>query len=60
MSAKASTFYMRWYPKQWLPLGTPSTAGMEPALARQVRYVARTSRKLARRMFHAMLQQRFG
>jgi hypothetical protein len=28
---------------------------MEPALARQVRYVRRTSRKLARRMFHAML-----
>jgi len=56
-AAKASTFYMRWYPKQWLPLGSPSTAGMEPALARQVRYVARTSRKLARRMFHAMLSK---
>jgi alkylation response protein AidB-like acyl-CoA dehydrogenase len=56
-AAKASTFYLRWYPKQWLPLGAPSTAGMEPALARQVRYVARTSRKLARRMFHAMLSK---
>ena len=55
---KASLFYARWYPKQWIPLGSPSTAGLDPALARQVRYVSRTSRKLGRRMFHAML--RFG
>ncbi len=52
---EALGFYARWYPKQWLPLGGPSTAGLEPALAAQVRYVARTSRKLARRMFHTML-----
>jgi alkylation response protein AidB-like acyl-CoA dehydrogenase len=55
---KAAGFYATWYPKQWLPLGGPSTAGLEPGLAKEVRYVARTSRKLARRMFHAML--RFG
>jgi alkylation response protein AidB-like acyl-CoA dehydrogenase len=52
---KASGFYLRWYPKTWLPLGAPSTAGMESRLAGQVRYVKKTSRKLARRMFHAML-----
>jgi alkylation response protein AidB-like acyl-CoA dehydrogenase len=54
----ALAFYAKWYPMQWLPLDFPATAGMDPALARQVRYVKRTSRKLARRMFHAML--RFG
>ena len=53
---KAAGFYARWYPRQWLPLGSPSTHGLEPELAGQVRYVARASRKLARRMFHAMLR----
>jgi len=51
----AAGFYMRWYPKQWLPIGGPSTAGLEAPLADQVGYVAKTSRKLARRMFHAMM-----
>jgi len=53
---KALGFYASWYPKQWLPIGAPSTAGLEPELATQVRYVAKTSRKLARRMFHTMLK----
>jgi alkylation response protein AidB-like acyl-CoA dehydrogenase len=52
----AAGFYMGWYPRQWLPVGSASTAGMERALARQVRYVQRTSRKLGRRMFHTMLR----
>lgn len=52
----AARFYAVWYPKQWLPTGGPATRDMEPALAREVRYVARTSRKLARRMFAAMLK----
>jgi alkylation response protein AidB-like acyl-CoA dehydrogenase len=55
-AVKALGFYAFWYPKQWLPVGTPSTADLEPELARQVRYVARTSRKLARRMYHTMLK----
>jgi alkylation response protein AidB-like acyl-CoA dehydrogenase len=54
---KAAGFYARWYPKQWLPFGAPSTAGLEPRLAGHVRYVQRTSRKLARRMFHTMLRK---
>jgi alkylation response protein AidB-like acyl-CoA dehydrogenase len=53
---KALGFYVFWYPKQWLPFGAPSTSDLEPALAKQVRYVARTSRKLARRMYHTMLK----
>jgi alkylation response protein AidB-like acyl-CoA dehydrogenase len=55
---KAAGFYFGWYPRQWLPFGGPDTTGMQPELASEVRWVARTSRKLARRMFHAML--RFG
>ncbi len=55
---KAAGFYVGWYPKQWIPLGGLNTTGMDPKLAKQVRYVKKTSRKLGRRMFHAML--RFG
>jgi hypothetical protein len=55
---RAAGFYAGWYPRQWLPFGMPDTSGMEPELARQTRWVSRTSRKLGRRMFHAML--RFG
>jgi alkylation response protein AidB-like acyl-CoA dehydrogenase len=52
---KAMGFYARWYPKQWLPFGSPATDGMEPELAGHVRFVQRTCRKLGRRMFHTML-----
>jgi len=55
---KAAGFYLGWYPKQWLPFAHLSTGGMDPRLAKHVRWVARTKRKLARRMWHAML--RFG
>ncbi len=55
---KAAGFYVGWYPKQWIPLGGINTSGMDPKLAKQVRYVKKTARKLGRRMFHAML--RFG
>ncbi|MCP3978909.1 MAG: DNA polymerase II [bacterium] len=56
---KAMKFYAGWYPRQWLgPFRLPTTSGVDRTLARQVRFVQRTSRKLARRMFHSML--RFG
>jgi hypothetical protein len=51
----AARFYARWYPRQWLP-AFPDTAGLNGALSGHVRYVARTSRRLARAMFHAMAQ----
>jgi alkylation response protein AidB-like acyl-CoA dehydrogenase len=57
-AARAAGFYAGWYPRQWLPLGAPSAAGLEPELGGHVRWVQRASRKLARRLFHAML--RFG
>lgn len=52
---RAGLFYLKWYPRQWLP-GAPSTAGLDDALKREVRYVATTSRKLARQMIHTMFK----
>src|SRR6266850_1620312 len=53
---KAAVFYAAWYPKQWLPGGSSvkSDRPLSPVLKRHVRYATRTSRKLARRLFHAM------
>ncbi|MGD8496380.1 MAG: acyl-CoA dehydrogenase family protein [Gemmatimonadales bacterium] len=52
---KVGLFYALWYPKQWLPrLGAGS--GFDGALAPHVRYVERTSRKLARTLFHKMVR----
>jgi 3-hydroxyacyl-CoA dehydrogenase/alkylation response protein AidB-like acyl-CoA dehydrogenase/enoyl-CoA hydratase/carnithine racemase len=59
-AAKAALFYAGWYPKQWLPLewfgrdGVPAVPVQ--SLSRHLRYVRRTSRKLARSLFHAMLR----
>jgi hypothetical protein len=59
-AVKASLFYARWYPKQWLPLEwfTPYASRIphHASLAKHLRYTARTSRKLARALFHAMLR----
>ena len=57
---KAGLHYAAWYPQQWLPLpglNTLDTSGapsLDPRLKRHLRYAARTSRKLARTLFHAM------
>ncbi len=54
-AVKAGLFYARWYPKQWLPLQEwIQASGGE--FAKHRRYVARTSRKLSRALFHAMLR----
>ena len=54
---KAGLFYARWYPKQWLPLQEWFQAGRgDTTFARQRRFIARTSRKLSRALFHAMLR----
>jgi hypothetical protein len=55
-AAKAGWFYLRWYPKQWLP-NIFATSGLNlPAGGKHLRYVARTNRRLARAIFHAMLR----
>jgi len=55
-AVKAALFYARWYPKQWLPLQEWfKSGGGDATFARHRRYVARTSRRLSRALFHAML-----
>src|SRR5882757_5633632 len=51
-------FYAGWYPKQWLPANAGDLDKLHADLRPHVRYAARTSRKLARGLFHAMA--RFG
>jgi alkylation response protein AidB-like acyl-CoA dehydrogenase len=51
----AAGFYAKWYPKQWLPpFGVNGRDEYHPALARHMRYAENASRRLARRLFHAM------
>jgi alkylation response protein AidB-like acyl-CoA dehydrogenase len=47
-------FYPFWYPQMWLP--TFRTYGEYGRLAGHVRFVARTTRKLGRSVFHAMVR----
>ncbi len=52
-AAKALGFYAHWYPGLLLPRGgTPRD--LTPAFRPSLAYVARTSRRLARTLFHAM------
>jgi alkylation response protein AidB-like acyl-CoA dehydrogenase len=51
-------FYAGWYPRQWLPGGSGRIDNLHSDLAAHVRYAARTSKRLARGLFHAMA--RFG
>ena len=57
VAIKAGLFYAGWYPRQWWPLSAIGN-GFHPDLARHLRYAARSSRRLARTLFHAMA--RFG
>ena len=50
----AGVFYAGWYPKQFLPFTSGLPGGMHPQLAQHLRSAARTSKRLARRLFHAM------
>jgi hypothetical protein len=52
-AAHAALFYARWYPLQWLP-SAQGPHGFHPVLARHVRNAQAASRRLARRLFHAM------
>src|SRR5712691_3185440 len=51
-------FYAGWYPRQWLPGGAGKIDNLHRDLQAHVNYAARTSKKLARGLFHAMA--RFG
>jgi alkylation response protein AidB-like acyl-CoA dehydrogenase len=51
-------FYAGWYPRQWLPNGAGRIDNLHETLRGHVNYAARTSKRLARGLFHAMA--RFG
>jgi alkylation response protein AidB-like acyl-CoA dehydrogenase len=51
-------FYAGWYPRQWFPTGAGKIDNLHRDLQKHVNYAARTSKKLARGLFHAMA--RFG
>ena len=52
---RAFGFYARWYPGLWLPRRRVPR-GMDPAFGPALAYVAGTSRRLARALFHAMVK----
>jgi alkylation response protein AidB-like acyl-CoA dehydrogenase len=54
--AKAGAFYATWLPKQFFGKGQLPSYGEFGRLAKHLRYIERTSRKLARSMFRAMTQ----
>ena len=56
--AKATPFYMTWYPSRWLNFGRLNRYSEFGKLARHVRYIEHTTRHLGRSIFHAMV--RFG
>lgn len=53
-AAKAGCFYAWWYPTRWLHPGLFKLHGAWRGNARHVRFLERCSRRLARRLFHAM------
>lgn len=58
---KCAMFYTFWYPRQWLYWGRfPFYAGMGSRLSSHFGYVARTSHKLARSIFHMMMFHQLG
>lgn len=49
---KSAAFYSTWYPRQWFPLAMGG--GFRGPLGSHIRFAQRTSRRLARTLFHAM------
>lgn len=53
---KAVGFYAWWYPKLWIPLRGWFGYGGRGPLGRHLRFVERSSRRLARTLFHCMVR----
>jgi len=52
----AGLFYAKWYPKQWLPTFNSGPRGCSSSVRKYLRFVAKTSKKLSRKLFHSMLR----
>jgi alkylation response protein AidB-like acyl-CoA dehydrogenase len=52
---RAAGFYAGWYPRQWLPLAAVP-ADLHPHIARHMRRVAGSGRRLSRALFHQMVK----
>lgn len=52
---KSGLHYALWYPKQWLPLNTEIKA-LNPKFKDYHNYVCKTSRRLAKVLFHSMIK----
>jgi alkylation response protein AidB-like acyl-CoA dehydrogenase len=57
---KAGKFYARWYPGLWNPFVTTKDVEVNPFLKRHLRFVIRSSRRLARDLFHMMMRYQQG
>src|SRR6266699_3744897 len=55
---RSGKFYAGWYPRQWMPNGAGKIDNLHETLRGHVDYASRTSKRLARGLFHAMA--RFG
>jgi alkylation response protein AidB-like acyl-CoA dehydrogenase len=53
---KALWFYSKWYPRQWLPIPHKLPKDIHPSLKPKLRFVSRSSKKLARKLFHSMIR----
>jgi len=54
-AVRSALFYSRWYPQQWLGSMRFMDAKFDPRLQRWARFLERTSHRMARSLFHAML-----
>ena len=53
---KSGLTYAWWYPSLWIPAFTAGTSKVDPAFRSDLRKMRNLSKKLARKLFHAMLR----